>query len=57
MEEEDDLDLGLEDELEKALEMDEGTRHVSHDLTIPESIAVQRLSGTSEIRVARRYRQ
>ena len=32
MEEEGDLDLGLEDELEKALEMDEGTRHVSHDL-------------------------
>lgn len=34
MEEEDDLDLGLEDELEKALEMEEGVRHVAHDLTI-----------------------
>ena len=34
MEEEDDLDLGLEDELEKALEMEEGKHHVSHDLTI-----------------------
>ena len=34
MEEEDDIDLGLEDELERALEMEDGKRHVSHDLTI-----------------------
>ena len=34
MEEVDDIDLGLGYELERALEMEEGKRHVSHDLTI-----------------------